>query len=126
MVLFSCTQFGGAANSWKVKLSGEEMEILAICLTLLIGGYFIGNKFGNKKISRYKSHINNLISAIVFLLIFIMGFRMGLDKTILQSLGMIGWKAFLFTIGAFVGTISMIILLRKALRMDRKGLVKND
>jgi hypothetical protein len=54
-----------------------------------------------------------------------LGTMIGADEQVVSSLGSIGLTSFVLAIFAMAGSVSAIVVLRKFLKIDRKG-IKSD
>jgi len=96
------------------------MSVVALYFGFLFFGFLIGNKI----IPRDKEikYSNKIFPALVFFVIFLMGIIIGSDGKVISSLGSIGAASFILTILAMSGSVTGVIVLRKLLKIDRKGI----
>ena len=67
--------------------------------------------------------LGKLQLAALMILIVSLGVKLGADDEVIDSLGQIGWTAFLITVAAMTGSVLALWLLRRfVLRLDRQGL----
>ena len=95
------------------------MELLILYLGLAFVGYIFGSRFMPKH-KEYK-WITWVQMISVTILIFTMGARIGADKQIVAGLGTIGLTSAILTLFTMVGSVTMVFLLRMALKTDRRG-----
>ena len=50
-----------------------------------------------------------------------MGIRIGMDEQVVRGLGIIGAKAFALTLAAYAGSVLMVVIIRKWLKINRNG-----
>jgi len=98
----------------------------------VVGLYFgflaVGVLFGSKIVPQGKEikHTNILFPALVFIVIFLMGVTIGSDEQVISSIGEIGASSFLITIAAMTGSVVAVTILRKFLKIDRKGIRRDE
>ncbi|MEG0291973.1 MAG: LysO family transporter [Anaerovoracaceae bacterium] len=97
-------------------------------LALYIGICFIGCLFGSylKKKDLKINWTGKVQTVMLIVLLFTMGCRLGDNKQVIESLGSIGITAFILTILILIGSVSAIIIARKLLGINRKGVREND
>lgn len=100
------------------------MQLLILYLGMAASGYFTGARF----IDKNKEHkwISKVTLVTLMVLIFTMGARMGSDDRVISTLQIIGLKALVITIFTFVGSILACIIVRKLMKIDRKGMKIHD
>ena len=96
------------------------MWMIVIYLGLLASGYVVGAKFLRNSSINPKL-LGNIIFATVILLVFLMGIRIGMDEQVVRGLGIIGAKAFALTLAAYAGSVLMVVIIRKCLKINRNG-----
>ena len=67
----------------------------------IIAGVFIHHKPKLIKLN------DRLISLAIYLLLFLLGISVGLNKTIVQNIGTLGFQALIITLGAIFGSVLM-------------------
>jgi uncharacterized membrane protein YbjE (DUF340 family) len=67
----------------------------------IIAGIFIHHKPRLIKIN------DRLISTAIYILLFLLGISVGLNKTIIQNIGTLGFQALIITVGAISGSVLM-------------------
>lgn len=100
------------------------MGLLVLYLGMAFLGYVAGAKF-TKKDREYK-WINAVTTVSLAVLIFTMGARIGADERVIASLQTIGIKALIITVFGFVGSILGVFLMRKLLKIDKRGVKVSD
>ena len=71
--------------------------------------------------------LGKLQLAALMILIVSLGVKLGADDEVIDSLGQIGWTAFLITVAAMTGSVLALWLLRRfVLRLDRQGLPADE
>lgn len=99
------------------------MKTLALYLGMAAIGYVVGNKTSKGK---HYTWPGKLQAAAILGLVFFMGTNIGSDERVVGSLGTIGLKALLITMGAIAGSVLFAFLARKLVKLDRKGLDENE
>lgn len=100
------------------------MELITLYLGLAFVGYFVGSKIRNKNYNlKWMSKVQFVA---VMLLVFTMGSRIGADEKVISSLDEIGIVAFIITIATLIGSVLMVYIARKLLKIDRVGGKTND
>ena len=100
------------------------MGLLILYLGMVLIGYIVGAKFINKE--KDYSWISKVTTGCLVLLIFTMGARIGSNEQVIQSLSTIGIKAAIITVICFAGSIFGVFVVRKLLKIDRKGVKIDD
>ncbi|MGL4483627.1 MAG: LysO family transporter [Anaerovoracaceae bacterium] len=95
------------------------MILFAIYMSVMIFGFFVGKVMDKKKIEITWASKFQYIAIIVLLVT--MGARIGANKEIVTQLGSIGIIAVAITIAVFIGSILALFLMRKIMKLDRKG-----
>ncbi len=75
----------------------------------IIAGVFIHQKPKLIKLN------DRLISLAIYLLLFLLGISVGLNKTIIQNIGTLGFQALIITLGAISGSVLMSWLIWRVL-----------
>ena len=91
---------------------------IALYLGFLILGYMASNK------AKWKYTGKTLVVS-AFLLVFLLGVVIGSDEKVFASLGSIGVTSFALAFFAMGGSVCAVIIVRKLLKMDKRG-VKAD
>ena len=91
---------------------------------ILILCYFIASRLRNMA-SRF-GFLDKSMMAAVYILVFLMGLRMGINRQVTSALATIGVQALAITLATIGGSILMIFLVRKALRLNRYGGLEKD
>lgn len=95
------------------------MLLIILYLSMLIVGYGIA--------ARLRAHaarfgfLSKALMLAVYVMVLIMGLRMGMNEQVTSNLGTIGLKSTVMTVACCVGSMLVIFVVRKALRMDRYG-----
>jgi len=96
------------------------MWVVALYLGFIVTGFLIGSKIAPK--GKEIKYIDKIFAVLVFFVIFLMGTIIGSDEKVISSIGSIGLIAFILTIFAMTGSLLAVTLLRKLLKMDRRGI----
>ena len=96
------------------------MWVIALYFGFILVGFLIGSKIVPKGIEI--KFTNTLFPVLVFLVIFLMGIIIGSDEKVISSIGSIGTIAFVLTLFAMTGSVLAVTLMRKLLKIDRKGI----
>lgn len=91
---------------------------------ILILCYFIASRLRSMA-SRF-GFLDKSMMGAVYILVFLMGLRMGINQQVTSALATIGVQALAITLAAIGGSILMIFLVRKALRLNRYGGSEKD
>jgi uncharacterized membrane protein YbjE (DUF340 family) len=75
------------------------ISVLLVMLSGMVAGVLIHRKPFLVKIN------DQLISLAIYVLLFLLGISVGLNKTIVQNIGTLGFQAFVITIGAVLGSV---------------------
>ena len=70
--------------------------------------------------------VGKLQMILIFGLLFTMGARLFSNDRVLNSLGQIGISAFIMTVLAMTGSLAAVLITRKVLKYNRKGVRRND
>ena len=100
------------------------MWIIALYFGCVIFGILVGSKFIPK--GNEIKHTDKLFPCLVFFVIFLMGIRIGSDEKVISSIGSIGFASFVLAMAAMAGSVTAVTLLRKLLKIDRKGIRQNE
>jgi len=65
--------------------------------------------------------LGKIQTVLIMLLIFLIGARIGSDERLIDSVGTIGVSALVVTIATMCGSVLAIFVMRKCLKIDRKG-----
>jgi len=96
------------------------MWVIALYFGFILVGFLIGSKIVPK--GKEIKFTNTLFPVLVFLVIFLMGIIIGSDEKVISSIGSIGTIAFVLTLFAMTGSVLAVTLMRKLLKIDRKGI----
>lgn len=72
-------------------------------LLVMTAGIIVG-AFVHKKPLLIKAN-DQLISLAIYVLLFLLGISVGLNKTIVQNIGRLGYQALIITLGAVFGSV---------------------
>ena len=100
------------------------MKLIAFYIGICAIGYFIGGK-ARKKQMELKG-FGKVQTALIFLLLFIMGARIFANDKVVSSLGEIGISAFIMTVLCMGGSLLAVLITRKVLKYNRKGVKINE
>lgn len=99
------------------------MGDLVLYLGITTVGYIIGNRLmGIKDKLSWTSKVQTVA---ITLLVFVMGLRIGANKEVVEKIDSIGLYAFIFTIVVMVMTVLCVSMTRRALGIDKCGLMEN-
>jgi uncharacterized membrane protein YbjE (DUF340 family) len=96
------------------------LKLLALYLGMAVVGYMIGARIRNKKWTRPPAAKAATFAALC--LVFVMGSRIGADERVVANLSTIGVNALILTLATFVGSVLFVILARKLVGINRKGI----
>lgn len=92
---------------------------LILYLVILFIGIFIGYKeISHKKLLERLSHFQ---MAALIVLLFIMGIRIGVDEEVINTIGILGFQAFVLSAGAIIGSSLAVFIYRKIFRYNKRG-----
>lgn len=94
--------------------------VLIIMIAGIITGIFIHNKPTLIRIN------DRLISIAIYGLLFLLGVSVGLNKTIIQHIGTLGFQALIITLGAVSGSVLVSWLTYKVFFQDEQHLNVQD
>lgn len=97
------------------------MRDLIVYVTLAAIGYFIGSKLRHKK--EKLAWTGKFQTVAIVLLVLTMGSRMGANDEVIENLGSIGVYSLVVTVVILIFSIIAVFFARKALRIDRRGLL---
>ncbi|MGF6376783.1 uncharacterized membrane protein YbjE (DUF340 family) [Clostridiales Family XIII bacterium PM5-7] len=95
------------------------MADLLLYVALAAVGYFLASKLSGKTTN--VAWVGKIQMAAIILLVFTMGVRIGCNEEVISNLNMIGVYALIFTIVTMICSVLAITLLRKLLKIDKKG-----
>lgn len=97
-------------------------------LLLYLGMIVLGSIVGNKVMSREKEYkwVGKVQVVAIIVLIFTMGMRIGADERVVKSLKSIGLSAFVITLFTMTGSVLAVFLVRRLMKLDRRGESKDD
>ncbi|NLR94330.1 MULTISPECIES: LysO family transporter [Flammeovirga] len=73
-------------------------------LLFLGGGVLVGYLF--RKRASLQEKVEKGISVMIWVLLFFLGISIGANQEVIESIHIIGWKAFILTIGGIAGSIA--------------------
>lgn len=100
------------------------MSDIALYLGICMAGYVAAIPL--RKVKDKLKWIGMAQTLSVLILVFTMGLRIGANDEIVKNLGSYGLYAFVITVFTLVGSLICVFFVRKALKMDRYGLVNTD
>ncbi|MEG0157641.1 MAG: hypothetical protein RR472_05845 [Anaerovoracaceae bacterium] len=100
------------------------MNLLALYLGITLIGYLVGSKLRKKEMKI--TWAGKIQSIAVVILVLLMGSRLGANDAVVKGLSSIGITAFVLTLFAFVGSVGAVMLARKLLGINKKGVRSND
>ena len=100
------------------------MKLLLFYIGFCVIGYFTGSYF--RKTGKKMKAVGKLQMILLFGLLFTMGARLFANDRVLNSLGQIGISAFIMTVLAMTGSLAAVLITRKVLKYNRKGVRRND
>lgn len=108
----------------EIKLDWNSILLLILYLSMATIGYAIGTHY--KKKGKASKSLSKIQTVAIILLVFAMGCRIGMNKDIIKSLDTIGITAFVFTILVMSGSVLSVLVVRKLMGINKKGLKDND
>ena len=100
------------------------MSDIALYLGICMAGYVAAIPL--RKVKDRLKWIGLAQTLSVLILVFTMGLRIGANDEIVKNLGSYGLYALVITVFTLVGSLICVFFVRKALKMDRYGLVNTD
>lgn len=100
------------------------MGYVALYMSILALGYFLGSKLREKK--EKMGFLDALTNFCVSLLVFVMGIKMGSNEEVIANLGTIGIQSVVITVILAVITIAGVTTARLALGMNKYALTKKQ
>ena len=100
------------------------MIFVALCFGCLLLGWLAGSKIISKKKSI--PYADKILFVLVILIVFLLGTMIGTDEKVVSSLGSIGLTSFVLAVLAMGGSVTAVTLLRRFLKIDRKGYKQNE
>lgn len=94
--------------------------VLLIMIAGIITGVFIHRKPTLIKVN------DQLISVAIYVLLFLLGVSVGLNKTIIQNIGTLGFQALIITLGAVMGSVLVSWLIYKAFFQGKQNINTQD
>ncbi|MBC8004960.1 MAG: LysO family transporter [Verrucomicrobia bacterium] len=94
--------------------------VLLIMIAGIITGVFIHHKPALIKVN------DQLISVAIYVLLFLLGVSVGLNKTIIQNIGTLGFQALIITLGAVTGSVLVSWLIYKAFFQGKQNINTQD
>lgn len=99
------------------------MKLLFVYWGVLIVGYYVATKL--RRFASSFGFVQNIMMFTIYILVLIMGLRMGVNEQVTSNLGSIGFKALVITAFCVAGSMVAIFGVRKLLKMDRYGNIRN-
>lgn len=75
------------------------ITVLLVMLSGIVAGVIIHRK------PRFVQINDQLISLAIYILLFLLGISVGVNKTIVQNIGTLGFQAIMITLGAVLGSV---------------------
>lgn len=100
------------------------MSLLLVYVGMCVAGYIVGMILRKRK--RKVVGIGKVQTVLIFCLLFIMGARMFANEKVVSSLGQIGKSAFVMTVLCMAGSLVAVLITRKMLKYNRKGVRTNE
>lgn len=100
------------------------MKLVALYFGMIFIGYLIGSHL-RKKEKKIRWGGKVMVVMIIFL-IFLMGSRLSANDEVVKSLGTIGLTSFVLTLFILLGSALAVMVARKLLGINRKGVRDND
>ena len=97
---------------------------IAVYMGFIALGVFVGRK-GIPK-GRGAKYTDKALMGCVFLLVFMLGTGIGSDEKVISSIGSIGAVSFAITVFAMAGSVFGIAVLRRILKIDRRGMKRYE
>lgn len=94
--------------------------VLLIMIAGIITGVFIHHKPTLIKVN------DQLISVAIYVLLFLLGVSVGLNKTIIQNIGTLGFQALVITLGAVTGSVLVSWVIYKAFFKGKQNINTQD
>lgn len=94
--------------------------VLLIMIAGIITGVFI------HRIPTLIKVTDQLISVAIYVLLFLLGVSVGLNKTIIQNIGTLGFQALIITLGAVTGSVLVSWLIYKAFFQGKQNRYMQD
>lgn len=96
---------------------------MGLRLVLYLAILFLGILIGYKEISHKKllAKLNHLQMIALIILLFVMGIRIGVDEEVINSLGTLGFQAFVLSGCAIIGSVLAVFIYRKATHLNKRG-----
>ncbi len=101
------------------------MKYVAFYFGIMLVGYALGSAL-RKKGKTKSQWITWIQTGAVVVLIFVMSCRIGFNREIIKSMGSLGWIAFVTIVFAFAGSILLVYIARKLMKLNSKGERVND
>jgi uncharacterized membrane protein YbjE (DUF340 family) len=100
------------------------MKLVALYFGMIFIGYVIGSHL-RKKEKKIRWGGKVMVVMIIFL-IFLMGSRLSANDEVVKSLGTIGLTSFVLTLFILLGSALAVMVARKLLGINGKGVRDND
>jgi len=100
------------------------MIFVALCFGCLLVGWLAGNRIIPKE--KTIPYFDKGLFVLVIIIVFLLGTMIGSDEQVVSSLGSIGITSLVLALFAMGGSVTAITLLRKLLKIDRKGIKQNE
>ena len=101
------------------------MKYVAFYFGIMLVGYALGSVL-RKKGKTKSQWVTWIQTGAVVVLIFVMSSRIGFNREIIKSMDSLGWIAFVTIVFAFVGSILLVHIARKLMKLNSKGERVND
>lgn len=100
------------------------MKLIALYVGICAIGYFVGSKARKKNLKL--RGMGAFQTALIFILLFLMGARIFANDRVVYSLGQIGISAFVMTVLCMFGSLIAVLITRKVLKYNRKGVIDRE
>ncbi|WP_350455026.1 lysine exporter LysO family protein [Slackia heliotrinireducens] len=100
------------------------MNDLILYLGMTIAGYALGARM--RRSGMRPSWASGMLGAVIMLVVFAMGLRIGANQDVVSNLNLIGLYALITVLSALLFTIVGLALLRRALKLDRHGMLADS
>lgn len=100
------------------------MKLLALYLAITLIGYLVGSKL--RKRNMKIKWVGKIQTIAIIVLITLMGCRLGANSEVVKNIPSYGLTALIITIFAMAGSVAAIVVVRKALGINRQGVKTDD
>lgn len=102
----------------------EHLKLLILYLAITVAGYFAGSALRKKKWKIWWA--GNVQAIAIMILVGLMGMRLGANSDVIGNIPSFGITALVLTLFAIAGSLAAVLIARKLMKIDRRGVKTDD